>query len=356
MPVSLTEISIAWSTSRSTGWLGLQPSVAGRTDKRHAALGGEFEGVGQQVEHDLLQPLFVGADGRAAALRRTRPRTARPFSEASWRKVRSMCCLRPASGMSPISIDDGAGFDLRQVENVVDQVEQVGAGAVDGARELDLLLVEVALLVVGQQLRQDQQRVERGAQLVAHVGQELGLVLGGQRQLLGLLLDRAAGHVDLEVLGFDLALLVLEQLRLFLQLLVGVVQLFLLGGELGLAGLQLLGQQLRLREQALGAHRRGDGVEHDADRFHQLVEEAVVGLVELLERGELDHRLDLVLEQGRQDVDVDRRRLAEAGADLDEVARHLARAGSAACRRPPGRSALRAGRTASSARSWFSAP
>ena len=32
MPVSLTEISIAWSTSRSTGWLGLQPSVAERTD------------------------------------------------------------------------------------------------------------------------------------------------------------------------------------------------------------------------------------------------------------------------------------------------------------------------------------
>ena len=34
---------------------------------------------------------------------------------------------------------DGAGLDLRQVENVADQVEQVGAGAVDGAGELDLL-------------------------------------------------------------------------------------------------------------------------------------------------------------------------------------------------------------------------
>ena len=218
---------------------------------------------------------------------------------------------------------DGAGFDLRQVEDVVDEVEQVGSGAVDGARELGLLVVEVALLVVGQQLRQDQQRVERRAQLVAHIGQELGLVLRGQRELLGLLLDRAAGHVDLEILGLDLALLIFEQLRLFLQLLVGGVQLFLLGGELGLARLQLLGQQLRLGQQALGAHRRGDGVEHDADGFHQLVEEAVVGLVELLERGQLDHRLDLVLEQRGQDVDVDRRRLAEARADLDEVAGHL---------------------------------
>ena len=193
----------------------------------------------------------------------------------------------------------------------------------DRAGELGLLVVEVALRVVGQQLRQDQQRVQRRAQLVAHVGEELGLVLRGERELLGLLLDRAARHVDLEVLRLDLLLLILEQLGLFLQLLVGRVELFLLGGQLGLARLQLLGEQLRLLEQALGAHRRGDRVEHDADRFHQLVQEALVGLVELAERGQLDHRLDVVLEQSRQDVDVGRRGVAEARADADEVARHV---------------------------------
>ena len=32
-----------------------------------------------------------------------------------------------------------ARFDLRQIENVADQVQQVGAGAVNGAREFDLL-------------------------------------------------------------------------------------------------------------------------------------------------------------------------------------------------------------------------
>ena len=32
----------------------------------------------------------------------------------------------------------GAGLDLRQVENVADEVQQVGAGAVDGLGELDL--------------------------------------------------------------------------------------------------------------------------------------------------------------------------------------------------------------------------
>ena len=34
---------------------------------------------------------------------------------------------------------DRARLDLRQVENVADEIEQVGAGAMDGAREFDLL-------------------------------------------------------------------------------------------------------------------------------------------------------------------------------------------------------------------------
>ena len=51
---------------------------------------------------------------------------------------------------------DGAGFDLRQVENVADQVEQVGAGAVDGAGELDLLRRQVAFRVVGELLAEDE--------------------------------------------------------------------------------------------------------------------------------------------------------------------------------------------------------
>ena len=63
--------------------------------------------------------------------------------------------------------------------------------------------------------------------------------------------------------------------------------------------------------------------EDDSDRFHQLVEEALVGLVELAERGELDHRLDLVLEQSGEDVDVGRGSMAEARADPDEIGRNV---------------------------------
>ena len=55
-----------------------------------------------------------------------------------------------------------ARFDLAEIEDVADQVQQVGAGAVDGAGELDLLGHEVALGIVGELLAQDQDASSSG--------------------------------------------------------------------------------------------------------------------------------------------------------------------------------------------------
>ena len=52
---------------------------------------------------------------------------------------------------------DRAGLDLRQVENVADEVQQVGAGAVDGAREFDLLRREAAVGVFRELLARAQE-------------------------------------------------------------------------------------------------------------------------------------------------------------------------------------------------------
>ena len=153
---------------------------------------------------------------------------------------------------------DGAGLDLRQVENVADQVQQIGAGAVDGAGELDLLRHQVAVGVFRELLAEDQDRVQRRAQLVRHVGEEFGLVLRCQRELGRLVLQRAAGLLDFLVLALDLDVALGELLRLLLELLVGLLQLLLLR-------LQFAGELLRLLEEALGLHRRLDRVEHDAD-------------------------------------------------------------------------------------------
>ena len=160
----------------------------------------------------------------------------------------------------------------------------------------------------------------------------------------------AAGQLDLAVLDLDVAVLLLEQRRLLLELLVGLLQLLLLCWSSSSDALsdfacsssstfdgassscrvcsssrlrlQLLGQRLRLLEQLLGAHVGDDRVEDDADRLHQLVEELLVDLAERAERGELDHRQHLLLEEHRQDDDVDRRR-PRRGPDamLDVVVR-----------------------------------
>ena len=95
----------------------------------------------------------------------------------------------------------------------------------DGLGELDLLRGEVAVGVARELVGQDQQVVQRRAQLVRHVREELGLVLRGERELRGLLLQRLPGLLHLAVLALHLLVLVGEQARLLLQLLVGLLQL-----------------------------------------------------------------------------------------------------------------------------------
>ncbi len=101
-------------------------------------------------------------------------------------------------------------------------------------------------------------RVERRAQLVRHVGQELGLVLRGEGEFLGLLFQRAAGLLDLLVLAFDFGVLLGQLLGLLGELLVGLLQFLLLR-------LQLDRELLRLLQQAFGLHGGFNRVQHDAD-------------------------------------------------------------------------------------------
>ena len=121
--------------------------------------------------------------------------------------------------------------------------------------------------VVAQLLTENQDAVERRPQLVRHVGEELRLVLGGQRQLRRLFFERPAGLLDLLILPLDFDVLFGELLRLLCQLLVGLLQLLLLR-------LQLAGELLRLLQQRFCLHRRLDAVQDDADAGGELFEEA----------------------------------------------------------------------------------
>ena len=288
---------------------------AGRHGQPHAAVRGELDGVGQQVLQHLLQPLGVGdhpaaeprvdlhVEGQPAALGLVLEGAGDHVEE-----VREVDLL----GLH----GHRARLDLRQVEDVGDQVEQVGAGAVDRPRELHLPRRQVAVGVVGQLLAEDQDAVERGAELVRHVGQELRLVLRGQGQLGGLVLERAPRLLDLLVLALDLDVLLDQLLRLLGQLVVGLLQLALLRLQLG-------GELLRLLQQPFGLHRRLDAVDDDAHARGQLLEERQVGGREFVQRGQAEHGLHLPLEGHREDDQVARQRLEEDRTDRHGIRRHV---------------------------------
>ncbi len=89
-------------------------------------------------------------------------------------------------------------FDLGQVEHIVDEIQQVSAAPLHPFQHVADRVGHFPVDPVDDELRVAQDRVERGAQLVAHVGQELRLVLAGALQLPALLLDLAeqAGILD----------------------------------------------------------------------------------------------------------------------------------------------------------------
>ena len=127
--------------------------------------------------------------------------------------------------------DDRAGLDLREIENVVDQVQEVLARGVDRLRELGLFAGQVTVGVAGKLIGQDQEAVQRRPQLVRHVGQELRLVLRRQRQLLRLLFERDPRLLDLLVLALHLDVALGQQRGFLLELLVGLAELLLLALE-----------------------------------------------------------------------------------------------------------------------------
>src|SRR4051812_3317021 len=92
---------------------------------------------------------------------------------------------------------DRARLNLRQIENVVDEPQQVAAGAMDRFSKFDLLWREIAFRVYRELIGEDEQAVQRRAQLVRHVCQKLALVFRGQGELLRLSLKRLPSLLDL---------------------------------------------------------------------------------------------------------------------------------------------------------------
>ena len=153
-----------------------RPSLSSSRRLDLAALG-ELERVGQQVLEHLPEAMRVRGHRRRQRGRRARPRTPRRWPSAIGWNVSSMLSRSSASESSVELEVDRVRLDLGEVEDVVEELEQVDAGGADDVGVLHLARGEVALGVVLELLGEHQQAVERRAQLVRHVGDELRLVL-----------------------------------------------------------------------------------------------------------------------------------------------------------------------------------
>jgi len=147
--------------------------LALRDHRQSAALGRELRGVRQQVDQDLFEAQLIGHDKRKVFLE--------PDDEDL------LLLLDPAlnqedAGVHDVAQDLGlefererAALDLGDVEDVVDDFQEMLAGARDvGGVEAGLA---GGLLVVGElldHLAKADDGIQRRAQLVAHICQEFG--------------------------------------------------------------------------------------------------------------------------------------------------------------------------------------
>ena len=157
----------------------------------HLAVIGEFNGIAGVVEQCLAQTRNVTAQphGQVAAV----DLDAQPFALCRVGYQRLNMVEYAAERKIVVLQAKLSGFDFRKIENVVDDGHQVPAGLADFLEALDLLRRRPRV----QQMGKAQYRIHRRADLVAHVGQKLGLgQIGGfggilrQRQLSGSIGDQ----------------------------------------------------------------------------------------------------------------------------------------------------------------------
>ena len=161
--------------------IGRSGALADR--QRHLALLGKFDGIAHQIEQDLLQAQRIAQQLTLGKLRchlvaQTHARRTDfgdqqaieigdQFSDREW------CFLE----------GHFLGVDLRQIENVIEQIEQVVGGVGNLVQLVALAGVDVAAT---EHVGHADNGVHRGTQFVAHIGQEGALgPIGGLGSLLG---------------------------------------------------------------------------------------------------------------------------------------------------------------------------
>src|ERR1700730_13302799 len=193
----------------------------------HAAVFGKFESVREKILQHLLQAFRVSDH----AARETRIRLYLEIKPATFSFVpeRTRDHVEQTGEEDFFSLYRNCSrLDLREVQNIGNQIQQVRSSAVNCAGEFNLLGSQVAVRVVGKLLAKNQNAIERRAQFVRHVGQKLRLILRGKGQLFSFFFHRSTRLFNLLIFAFHFHVLLGQLLGLLSKLFVGLLQFSLL--------------------------------------------------------------------------------------------------------------------------------
>src|SRR5262249_37161548 len=124
-----------------------------------SVVGGELHRVGQQIQHDLPEAQAIGV--KQADLGIDFKAQVDPLLDRLLAYQREAILQRFANSELRMVQDHLAGLDLRQVENVVQQLEQMLARAPDVAQVFVLALVELAEHALQEYLRKANDGIQR---------------------------------------------------------------------------------------------------------------------------------------------------------------------------------------------------
>ena len=155
--------------------------------QRQPAVLGELAGVTENIEEALLELGAVGADGAEIV---GKPQFKRVAVFLGHRDDERTHLVEQRHDVHVFEKDiHAAGLDLRQIENVVDQAKQVAAGAFDLLEVGDEAFLSEIDGFFLENFAVADDGIERRAQLMAHVGEELRLVPARYFEFLPLVLD-----------------------------------------------------------------------------------------------------------------------------------------------------------------------
>ena len=153
--------------------------------QRHAALPRKFNRIAEQIQQNLAQAALIALhnDGKARVFEMMK---LQPFLLRPQPKHVHNHAQRVAQVELPRFNGEAAGLDFGQIQQIVDEMQQMIAAALNDFQPGSLLVRQAVVAL--QHLRIAENPVKRGAKFMAHVRQEFAFRpvrgFGGNRRLL----------------------------------------------------------------------------------------------------------------------------------------------------------------------------